>query len=87
MHFSFQLKVIWEKEHSKDKNNKSNRRRMLPGEKKGKQIVSLCPEFIIIVLLEQPPPQVGKKSLGLFLCVLFLFLYLFFSLVMFGEIV
>lgn len=86
MHFSFQLKVIWGKKIAKTKTTKVIEE-CYQGKKKGKQIVSLCPEFIIIVLLEQPPPQVGKKSLGLFLCVLFLFLYLFFSLVMFGEIV
>lgn len=35
---------------------------MLPWEKKGKQIAFMHPEFIIIVLLAQPPLQVGKKG-------------------------
>lgn len=42
--------------------DKNNRRKMLPGKKKGKQIVFMCSEFIIVVLLEQQSPQVGKKS-------------------------
>lgn len=50
---------------------------MLPGEKKESKLFFMCPKFIVIVLLEQKPPQIGKKRLGLFPHVLFLVLHLF----------
>lgn len=42
---------------------------MLPGEKKGSKLFFMCPELIIIVLLERQSLQVGGKvSLAHMLC-------------------
>lgn len=60
------MKNYW-KTHPKQPNITKMKRTKITEEKcylgkKGKQIVFMCPKFIIVVLLEQQSPQVGKEG-------------------------
>ena len=62
MHFkNFNWKLFGEKKQNKDKKNKDNRRKCYLG-KKGSKLFFMCPELIIIVLLDQQSLQVGGKG-------------------------